>query len=284
MNMLIAIPSRGRHSKQVTLRNFKTLKMPNQPVLCVPEQEVERYRAYYPSSEIVAVPKSHEGIARTREWIMMELTRRRGERHVLMLDDDMDFCYRPVVTEAKLETIATADRLQAMIDRLQKWLTDGFVHVGLSARQGNNNPFYDDNKNYGLHEYRDATRMMNAYAYDVEELAKLDVKLGRMQVMEDFDLTLQLLRLGFPNRVLFEYCWNQRGSGAQGGCSSYRTAEMQAASAHRLKEFHPDFVRITAKKNKEGSGAWEGMKERVDVTVDWRKAFASAFDYERAGA
>jgi hypothetical protein len=94
--------------------------------------------------------------------------------------------------------------------------------------------------------------------------------------MEDFDLTLQLLRLGKPNRVFFEYCWNQRDSGATGGCSKYRTPEMQSDAAHRLAEMHQGFVKLVTKKSKDTSTSWKGMKERVDVIVSWRKALESA--------
>jgi hypothetical protein len=76
--------------------------------------------------------------------------------------------------------------------------------------------------------------------------------------------------------VLFEYCWNQRDSGATGGCSTYRTAEMQAEAARRLAELHPNFVKVVTKKSKDTSTSWKNMKERVDVIVYWRKALESA--------
>jgi hypothetical protein len=118
--------------------------------------------------------------------------------------------------------------------------------------------------------------MMNAYAYHTGRLRSLVdegvIELGRVPVMEDFDLTLQLLRAGFPNRVSYEFCWNQRGSGSEGGCSTYRTGEMQAAAARRLAELHPDFVKVVTKSSKSN---WKqgDMQERVDVIVQWRKAF-----------
>jgi hypothetical protein len=277
--MLIAIPSMGRPAKQVTLKNLTSIgmKVKNPVFVCVPENQRRRYETYMRAgAELVTVPDSIRGISPTRKWIMEELSKRDPKRHVLMLDDDMDFCYRPVSCEPTLKTITDSDQLQRMVDTLEGWLNEGLVHVGLSARQGNNRPFNDEAGVHALHPYRDATRMMNAYAYDMGRLPGLGVELGRMEVMEDFDLTLQLLRKGFPNRVLFDYCWNQRGSGAEGGCSTYRTPEMQAGAAHKLKELHPDFVTVTKKESKESSQAWKGMKERVDVMVKWREAFASS--------
>jgi hypothetical protein len=112
--------------------------------------------------------------------------------------------------------------------------------------------------------------MMNAYAYDTQALKELDIKLGRLPVMEDFDLTLQLLRKGYPNRVSYQYVWNQRGSGAEGGCSSYRTAELQEKAALQLREYHPGFVTLVTKS---AGTVWEDMGERADVNIQWQKAY-----------
>jgi hypothetical protein len=201
------------------------------------------------------------GIAPTREWILTELAARHRERYVLMIDDDMDFCYRPDMSSPSLETIKDLDRFEAMFRLLEQWLKEGFVHVGLAARQGSNNTF---------EAYKDATRMMNCYAYDTQKLQHLDVKLGRIPVMEDFDLTLQLLRKGYPNRVSYQYVWNQRGSGAEGGCSSYRTPKLQAEAAQKLRDLHPGFVSVVTKST---GTVWEGMDVREDVTIQWQKAY-----------
>lgn len=264
--MLIAIPTAGRSTKQVTLRSFKSTGLADNLVLVVPDRQRVNYLNV--GHEVVLTPPGLEGISATREWILTELAKQRGEQFVLMLDDDMDFCWRPQMDSPELVTIKDRDRLKAMLDTIERWLLDGFVHVGISARQGNN---HEDQP------YKDVARMMNAYAYSAswinEFAAAGKIVLGRMEVMEDFDLTLQLLRLGFPNRVSYEYCWNQRGSGAEGGCSTYRTPEMQAAAAHKLAALHPGFVRVKEKNSPSQKGA---MAKRVDVNVYWQKAFASS--------
>lgn len=276
--MLIVIPSAGRARRQVTLRSLKTAGVLKETVLVVPAKDELGYMNLtgYDGVRIIYLPEQWAGIAKTREWILTKMPRD-GHRFIAMLDDDMDFCWRPVVDEPKLETIKDKDRMVAMLNTLVFWLSSGFVHVGISARQGNNNKFYDDDHLYGLHAYRDATRMMNAYAYDTVALDALiersAVQLGRVPVMEDFDLTLQLLRAGYPNRVSFEYCWNQRLSGAEGGCSTYRTAEMQAAAAGALAGLHPEFVKVVPKTSASQKGA---MATRIDVNVQWRKAYDSA--------
>jgi hypothetical protein len=272
--MLIAIPSRGRPDwkKQVTLRNFIVMKSKRPVVLCVPDRKEEgrRYRNNVLSIvgdrvnlSVEYVPETHFGISHTREWILTELATKYNERYVLQLDDDLDFCYRPNMANDDLETIKDLERFEAMFVMLEKWLKEGFIHVGLSARQGNN--FF-----LGPETYRDVVRMMNSYAYDTHALKKLNVELGRIPVMEDFDLTLQLLRKGFPNRVSYNYCWNQRGSGAEGGCSSYRTPELQTESAQLLQKYHPAYVTLVTKT---AGSVWKGMEEREDVTIQWQKAY-----------
>lgn len=268
---LIVVPSAGRSTKQVTLRSLRTAGVLGRTVVVAPLKNRLGYMNLTPApSEVVYQPEGVEGIAATREWILTGLAPQRGARYVLMLDDDMDFCYKPDPRAAKLETIKDKDRMLRMLGTLDGWLREGFVHVGIAARQGSNNA-------QNLVPYRDCTRMMNAYAYDVERLQQLInvrvVQLGRVPVMEDFDLTLQLLRAGYPNRVSFEYVWNQRGSGAEGGCSTYRTPELQALAATRLAELHPGFVKT---KEKEAKTVWKGMGKRLDVVVQWAKAYASA--------
>ena len=47
---------------------------------------------------------------------------------------------------------------------------------------------------------------------------------------------------------------------------------MQAAAARKLAELFPDYVRLTIKKSNTEE-YWLGVKERLDVTIQWRKAF-----------
>jgi hypothetical protein len=277
--MLIAIPSRGRPDwkKQVTLRNFIDMKCKREVVLCVPDDKTEarRYRNNCITElqnrgvnvSIEYVPTTHDGIARTREWMLTELAEKRQVRHILMLDDDMDFCYRPDMSSPSLETIKEHNRFEMIFEILELWLKSNFVHVGLGARQGSHTV---------TEPYRDVARMMNAYAYDTVALKEIGVELGRLPVMEDFDLTLQLLRKGYPNRVSYQYVWNQRGSGAEGGCSSYRTMEMQTEAANKLYELHPDYVTVVTKK---AGSVWKEFEEREDVMIRWKDAYREGLAY-----
>lgn len=263
---LIVIPSSGRAGKQQTLSYLRIAGALGRTLVAVPEDQVARYKGAGVGG-VVGVPLEYNGISRTREWILTTLAKDQGVSWVLMVDDDMDFYHRPDPDKWHLKYARDRETMCALLGKLDEWLGEGIVHVGLSARQGNNRH---------MDSWIDCTRMMNTYAYNTEVLGGLvqegSVKLGRVPVMEDFDLTLQLLRLGYPNRVSYQYAWGQKASGAEGGCSTYRTAEVQAAAAHKLAELHPGLVKVTEKSSK---SAWKGgMETRTDVVVRWQKAYA----------
>lgn len=253
MKLKILIPSMGRAEagKQVTLRQL--VKAGVHTTLVVPPQE---FKAYWKRFQRFAdvVECNETGIGATRAWIF----RKWSDKRILMLDDDMYF-YRRVSMD-KPTLVRLGDKgIHVMLARIEELLKK-YLMVGISARQGNNH--VDE-------EFVTNARSMNAYAFDVPKIFEVGIKFGRVPVMEDFDITLQLLRNGYSNAVLYRYCWNQVGSNEVGGCSSYRTAEMQAAAAHRLKELHPDFVTVVQKKTK---ATWQGMQTRTDVRIAWQKA------------
>jgi hypothetical protein len=177
-----------------------------------------------------------------------------------MMDDDMTFAYRPTMASPKLVGLPPEDNRLVELFVYWRKLAGQYAHVGLSARQGNNR--VDE-------EVKECCRMFNAYMYDMDRIKEADVVPGRLQVMEDFDLTLQLLRQGLPNAVIYKWCWNQKGSNAEGGCSQYRTNAMQTRAANLLAKLHPGFVRVVEKKSKN----WQGMETRTDVVIYWKKAF-----------
>ncbi|HEX7962207.1 MAG TPA: hypothetical protein VF493_19995, partial [Terriglobales bacterium] len=144
------------------------------------------------------------------------------------------------------------------------WLKNGYFHVGLSQRQGNNRIEQDDVWN---------TRMNSVYCHDVEAQRRRKLRWDRTPVMEDFDMTLQLLRSGVQNRVSYKFAHDQNASNTAGGCSLWRTNDVQKQGAERLAELHPGFVRVVTKKTKNG---WFGDQERADVVVSWKKAYESS--------
>jgi len=250
----IYIPTFDRWNEQKTLESIPK-KWLERTWLVVDYGEARHYRERY-GDRVIVTPKHICKIATTRQWIMENPK----DRYVVMLDDDLTFSMRKG-KGIKLSRCEPED-LNGMFQLLRKWMKEEeYMHVGISRQGGNNH--VEEN-------HIDVHRMNNAYAYDAKRFREAGVRFDRLLVMEDFDVTLSLLRMGYPNRVTYKYAWSQKASGAQGGCSSYRTREVQADAARKLSELHPGCVRVVEKTSKSG---WEGMKTRKDVVISWKKAY-----------
>ena len=143
----------------------------------------------------------------------------------------------------------------------------GYGHVGISDRNGNNRA-----EGKTIEELvGENQRYIRVLAYDLDQ-CNGKAEHGRVEVMEDFDIALQLLQNGVPCAVSFYYAQGQVQSNAPGGCSTYRTQEVQAEAAEQMKVLHPEFVRVVEKETKT---AW-GWGSRKDVVISWKQAYEAS--------
>jgi hypothetical protein len=198
----------------------------------------------------------HNGIGPTRQWI---IDNAKSDK-IVMLDDDLVFAKRREDEPTKFREASLAD-VSLLFDSISSYL-DQFAHVGVSTREGGNRDTSDTVLN---------TRLLRILAYRTDVLRKQAIRFDRLEFMEDFDVTLQLLRAGYPNIRINWIVHNQRSSNAPGGCSTYRTLEKQAQAARGLAKLHSEFVDTVVKKTKT---AWNGQ-ERTDVRIQWKSAFDS---------
>lgn len=248
----IYIPSAGRATRQKTLAQFSP-KMRKRITLVVPKGEYKEYRRVHNRVEV-----GPPGIGPTRQFIIDEC----GTDTVLMMDDDMLFYHRDKPYSKTLINNTPRDN-RRMIEWVEEYLDKGYAHVGVGARP---------EAHFHLCDFRSCVRINNFHAFDVGKFIMSGASFTRVKLMEDFDAALTLLEAGYRNAQLIENVWNQEGSNVTGGCSSYRTAELQAKSAHKLARLHPEVVKVVKLKVR-GATSWEGMKERVDVRVQWKKAY-----------
>jgi hypothetical protein len=150
--------------------------------------------------------------------------------------------------------------VEAMFEAIERELDDHPL-VGVASREG-------ANRNTEKRIFN--TRILRVLAYRTDTMRQHGIRFDRVPVMEDFDVALQLLGNGYQNVVLNDWAHNQEGSGLKGGCSTYRTMEMQAQAAHELARLHPGVVRVVQKSTKT---AWGGGT-RTDVIVAWKQAYA----------
>ncbi len=262
--MKIYIPTRGRAASQITFNNLPKVLQDDVTLVIDYSERNDRTYMHYP--DILICPIHINNIGKVRQYICDTHVVSRFGPSLLMMDDDLRFYKRRTDQPDKFKDITDRDMLEFM-SRLEK-IMEKYAHAGMLAREGGNRI---------IEPYKECTRLLRVLAYNVEVMRANNVGFDRLAVMEDFDAALQLLRAGYKNVALCKWVHNQVGSGAAGGCSTYRTLEAQAKGARGLHERHKDFVKVVEKTTKT---AWGGAT-RTDVVVQWAKAYASSQRSER---
>lgn len=270
MTLPIYIPSKGRagylFSKTMTVKFF------DECTFVVSPAEVDRYKfALASKPKIKVIGCNVEGIAKTRLWIG-QYAKAHKQKYFLMCDDDLNFCVRKSPESYHLRP-STKEDVAAML----KWTEDKlktYAHVSVSPRANNAGvPRLQSGDVSVL--WQENKRTLRYLAYQTD--AFLSMKHGRVPVMEDFDVNLQLLRSGRKNILSYWWAQDQRETGSPGGCATYRTHELHEAAAHKLFELHSPFVKLREKENKSQTvKAAEAFRKRTEVTIFWEKAYQSS--------
>jgi hypothetical protein len=262
--MRIFIPTLGRGAeRQLTIRELgdKLVKKYKVTVVC-PQREVKQFEAAGVNYAVWGCPRG--GIAATRQWILDTS----DDPYVLMLDDDLSsWSWRGEHAGAvtyKKATPAQREKGLSEVERLLKKYSHGSIGHRLFANARDPLDFN--------------TRQLRALAYNRDALRREGVKF-RITVMEDFDVQLQLLKRGHECFQYNQLVQEQYGSNADGGCSTYRTDEVQRRAAEELARRHPECVTVV-KKEQKGNGTMWG--ERYDVKVNWRRAWKIGQEYKNA--
>lgn len=257
--MHIFIPTLGRASKQRSLEWFSK-ELCAKTILVPSEEDYKEHKHAYKETaskyQCAVMPINVKGIAATREYIGRHL----AQDKFVMVDDDLSrFLHRKHGDPAHLY-INKKRHTERMFSQIEKTL-DNYAHVGISAR-ANNNAITSS--------VRLCSRYIRILAYRKKEYC--ECVHGRVPVMEDFDIALQLLRKGYKSCVLFNYAHDQVQTQLPGGCSTYRDHKLQEDAAKELKRLHPNFVALKWKKNTTGGE----FGFRMDVTVQWDQAYKSS--------
>lgn len=252
--MHIYIPTRGRPESQITLESLGTLQKYTH--LVIPKSEHNLHKKYNRN----LITHNKKGIGSTRQFIM-NYAMKHNQKKIIMLDDDLIFSIRANPDKWNLRPVFGRE-LFIIFKRLEK-LLDNYVHATLSPR-------FMNNVHYPLTE-KLITPQRAVHAIRPDILKKHNIKYDFVELMEDHYVTLSLLSLGYPNCMITNAAWDQKGvSNAAGGCSSYRSLELQERTSNKLKNKFPEFVTVVKKKTKTG---WNNIGERTDVRIRWQKAY-----------
>jgi hypothetical protein len=249
---IIYIPTYRRLKAQTTLARIPLssgVKKGRVVLVCVKEEAKKLERKY--EVPVLIQPDDVKNIAQKRAWIIEQC---RYDRMV-MLDDDLRFCYRPTFAEKKLITIPNDHE-----GGNRSWLNferalEHYAHAGIAARMG------AQEKNF---RWQINTRMMYVLGYQTKIIQK-KCRLGSMGTREDMDYTLQLLQLGYRNIVSYRLLVDQQFA-KHGGMTEERTIEKSDRDAEKLAKRYPGIVEVQQK-------AYKDSIPRKEVRVAWRKAF-----------
>jgi hypothetical protein len=232
-----------------------------QTTIVCPEQEQLRLSCF--NVEVVVQPDPNWTIAKKRKWIIEEW-HRSGNDKIIMLDDDLRFATRKSANDTDLRPIQGKELIPEF-ERLANKLGPKFPHVGFGQRQGNNNV---------ASGWKTPARMTYALGYFLPIVVN-ECELGRIETREDMDITLQLLRRGYPNAVWNTTVTDQRKFDAPGGATTERTMERSNADAYKLARLHPGYVRVAEK-------AYKASVSRKEVVVQWQKALRDGLQRQNA--
>jgi hypothetical protein len=222
---------------------------------------------------VVPIPEDSGvcNISTTRNWIL-EYAMATRHSAVVMVDDDLHFISRSIPDDDVHLRPCGVEEIRGLVQWFQDHIgTTGaerprYAHAAVSMREGNN-------RVPGKGAQEETTRGIRMVGYNLDALRTTKIRFRpEVDGREDLDMTLQLLRAGYPNVVTYHWAQGQKVANAPGGLSEYRDVAHSDASARKLAELHPDFVRLRDKKNT--SGGEFGV--RVETTIYWKKALQSA--------
>lgn len=251
--MQIFIPTRGRVKSQVTWNDLPMALKKVTTLVCPAEELEEHLAAGRPA---IARPDYVKGIAQSRQFIS-EISK---DDKFIMIDDDMTFAVRNSPEAWNLRPCSPQDYVDLFT---RMWdLLDKYPAVGITTRQ-NINVKYPK-------KLIEVTKINGCTGWDRSYMKFVGARFDDVKVQEDYHVSLSLLEAGYKNACIVDAAWNQ-GTGAAGGCSVYRTSQLQKEGSERLKGLHPEFVSVVEVEQKT---SWGDLgNTRTDVNISWKKAF-----------
>jgi hypothetical protein len=207
-------------------------------VIVVRQDEAVSYRKHNPFANVLAMDKGVNGLSATRQWILEHAK----ERFHVQLDDDITgFCFKPrSKVYGGVRRIYKETPIIEAVRTMRSWIEEGLAHVGMSERfmaaRPSPRPYYENG--------RTGQFMM----YDLRVLRKLNVRFDRVRLMQDLDMNLQLLRAGYPNRVLTKISYVAKPEDYAGGVASYRDDKLKEQMCKKLARLHKGIVTYKTKR------------------------------------
>jgi hypothetical protein len=250
--MHIYIPTKGRGPRlQKTADILAPVSVFPITLVCPPEEVTGFQAAGYTA---VACPA--ERIGATRQWIINNSP----DKSVLMLDDDLGNWACRIPGSRKYLPASRPQLHQTLMDVAAA--LEEYAHVGVGARLFANNQ--EDTVLNG--------RITRAWGLRADIIKEHDLKFTCP--VDDLEMTIQLIRMGYSNWVTYLTVQDQKESQSPGGASTYRTLEYHNACHEQINRWHPDYTRLVEKATKAG---WFDGKPRKEVVISWGKLVTDCY-------
>jgi len=258
----ILITTLGRANKQKALAQIPEA-FHGRVRIFTQEAQVQELQEHLPEGiEALTLPDDTDGIADTRQRAIDALPKGK----VWVIDDLCVFKKRTITPERLVYTPLNEQEFAELYERVDT-LLDSYIQVGVSAHNGNNRV---------LEPLKPIGRAYSTYGLRTDIMKRADIRFDAMyqqdhecKFMEDFYITLDALTKGYPNIIIYDYCFLYAHNTA-GGNSTNRTLDRHARSAQMLARRFPGLVRLVQKEGKWGT---QEMDSRTEIQAQWKKAF-----------
>lgn len=253
--MNLYIMSRGRAGKVTTAASIP-MTWYGRTFLVVPEGEKYLYEDAYPHIRVMPVPDTVTNYSQKFQWILNGCYADSNDKAVI-LDDDLVFSARD--ENGSLKTIRDSSRLEKLWEKMEV-LLDEYPLVGVHPRaMGQDTP---------------PGHVENGRVICIQGINRRligNVRVDAHPVLADVFLNCALLSRGLKNALITDFFQDHGPCQAPGGCSVYRTPEIQERAIDELVARYPGYAKKVYRKPKVAGWMVGEDGTRVEFTVQWKK-------------
>lgn len=250
--------TRGRVGKQYTLGRLPA-KWREKTTLVIPYGE-----DHGPGINYVRVPHYVDNYSKKFQYILNGLPGLcvnigQNEDKAVILDDDLVFSKK---VGQSLKTITDPEELTPLFEQMEA-LLDEYPLVGVHPRQMGQNASPPFVKNGRIICMQGINRRLIG-----------NVKVDQFPILADVVLNCTILARGQSNAIITTFFQDHGPCQAPGGCSTYRTAEMQRSAVEYLANRFPEHVKVVERRTKTD---WLQNEQgvRYDYTCQWKRLQAA---------
>lgn len=233
----IFIPSIER--PEICARTVHKFRSPGTPVYVVTQRMYEKdyAAALGNSAKLLTLPPAYTpGVALARDYIV-QYAYENSFNAILQADDDVQLGFRD--DRGYAHSLGSSESCYSALatSMCSAVMHKSFALCGVRRRQACHTA-------YGLE------LPIRAVAVDVRKVISSGIRYAfdsPFSICEDYWVALSLLRGNYAWKILTGFTQGDSGTNAHGGCSTFRTADLQTRCAKRLQSEFPEWVQTRAK-------------------------------------